>query len=268
MAEISHVILCNIAPLEHVVAKELFHFSLFGFEITVSNHMFMVAVAAAVLIIFLPMAVRRKTMVPKGFGNLIETICSFIREEIARPFLGSRTDSYIGYVWTVFFFVLTLNLLGMVPLGKFITLLTGKSNHLGGAATANIYIVGALAMMSFLAIHVSGMREQGVWGYIKNFAPKVPWPMLPFIYFMEIVGALVKPFSLAIRLFANILAGHILIAVLIGLIFMFKNYPAASASVVMIVLMSFLELFVAFLQAYIFTFLSTIFIGFAVNPEH
>jgi len=153
-------------------------------------------------------------------------------------------------------------------------------------------------MMSFMAIHVSGMREQGVWGYIKNFAPKVPWPMLPFIYFMEIVGALVKPFSLAIRLFANILAGHILIAVLIGLIFMFKNYPAASASVVMIVLMSFLELFVAFLQAYIFTFLSTIFIGvmivlmsflelfvaflqayiftflstifigFAVNPEH
>lgn len=96
----------------------------------------------------------------------------------------------------------------------------------------------------------------------------VPWPMVPFIYFLEVVGAIVKPFALAIRLFANMLAGHVVLGTLLGLIFLFKNYFAGAATVIGVVLMSLLELFIAFLQAYIFTFLTTIFIGFAVKPEH
>ena len=188
--------------------------------------------------------------------------------EVARPFLGDRTDKHIGFIWTIFFFILTMNLLGLVPIGKAITLMTGKVNHLEGAATANIWIVGALAMVAFLAIHVSGMREQGMWNYFKNFAPKVPKPMIPFIYFMEIIGAIVKPFSLAIRLFANMFAGHMLIATLFVFIWIFKNYLAAVGSVLVAIPASLLEILVAVLQAYIFTFLTTVFMGFAVRPEH
>lgn len=264
MFDFSGMVLADINPLEDVVAKELFSF----WGIVVSNHMFMVTLAAAVLMISLPFAVRGKGFVRRGFGNLIETVCVFIREEMARPFLGNQTDKHIGFVWTIFFFVLTLNLLGMVPLGKFITLLTGRENNLEGAATANIWVVGALAVVAFFTIHISGMRQQGVRGYFRNLAPPVPWPIAPFIYFMEIVGALVKPFSLAIRLFANMLAGHLLLATLLGFIFIFKNYIAGVTAVFGVVLMSFLEILVAFLQAYIFTFLTTIFIGFAVKPEH
>lgn len=265
MFDFSGMVLAEINPLEDVVAKELFSF----WGIVVSNHMFMVTLAAFVLIISLPFAVRGKGFVRRGFGNLIETVCVFIREEMARPFLGSQTDKHIGFVWTVFFFILTLNLLGMVPIGKFITILTGRENNLGGAATANIWVTGSLALVAFFSIHIFGMRQQGVWGYIRNFAPRVPWPMVPFIYFMEIVGALVKPFSLAIRLFANMFAGHLLLATLFILIVIFNNsLPVGIVSIVLGVFMSLLEILVAFLQAYIFTYLTTIFIGFAVKPEH
>ncbi len=268
MVDFGGILLASMNPLEEIVARELFSFNVLGLEIVVSNHMFMVTLAAALLLIFLPIAVRRNVLVRRGFGNLIETVCVFIREEMARPFLGSATDKHIGFIWTIFFFVLTLNLLGMVPLGKFITLLTGRENHLEGAATANIWVVGALAIVAFLTIHISGMRQQGIGGYLKNFAPRAPWPVMPLIYLLEIIGALVKPFSLAIRLFANILAGHVVLATLLGFIFIFQNYYVGAAGVVAAVLLSFLELLVAFLQAYIFTFLTTIFIGLAVQPEH
>jgi len=251
-----------------VVAKELFRFGLFGFEVIVTNHMFMVTLAAVLMLILLPIAVRGRGLVRRGFGNLIESVCVFIREEVARPFMGDVTDRYIGFVWTVFFFILSLNLLGMVPIGRIITLLTGKVTHLEGAATANIWVVGALAMISFFAIHVSGIKQQGVKDYFKHFAPAVPWPIMPFIYVLEIISALVKPFALAIRLFANILAGHVVLATLLGFVFIFRSYAVGVASVTAAVLLSFLELFVAFLQAYIFTFLTSIFIGFAVKPQH
>ncbi len=251
-----------------MVAKELFRFGLFGFEVIVTNHMFMVTLAAVLMLILLPIAVRGRGLVRRGFGNLIESVCVFIREEVARPFMGDATDRYIGFVWTVFFFILSLNLLGMVPIGRIITLLTGKVSHLGGAATANIWVVGALAMISFCAIHVSGIKQQGVKDYFKHFAPSVPWPIMPFIYVLEIISALVKPFALAIRLFANILAGHVVLATLLGFVFIFRSYAVGVASVTAAVLLSFLELFVAFLQAYIFTFLTSIFIGFAVKPQH
>lgn len=262
------VVLGNINPLEEVVAKELFRFTVFGVEVIVSNHMFMVTLACVMLTVVLPLATRRKGLVPRGFGNLIETVCCFIREEIARPFLGGSTDRFIGFIWTIFFFILTLNLLGMIPLGKIIYLLTGKENHFEGTATANIWVVGSLGLAAFFAIHVGGMLQQGVWGYICNFIPKVPWPMVPFIYFLEIIGAILKPFALTIRLFANMLAGHVVLATLFALIIMFKSYLVGVPVVIGVILMSLLELFVAFLQAYIFTYLTTIFISFAVHPEH
>jgi F-type H+-transporting ATPase subunit a len=262
------MLLAEFNPLEHVVAHELFRFEVFGYTVIFSNHMFIITLAALLLMIFLPLSLRCKSLVRTGFGNLIEAVCMFVREDVARPFLGEHTDKHIGFIWTLFFFVLSLNLFGMVPLGRIIYLFTRKGVHLEGAATANIWVTGTLAFISFCMIHIAGVRQHGLFGYIKNFAPSVPWPMVPFIYFMEIIGAIVKPFALAIRLFANMFAGHILLATVLAFIFIFQDYLAAFAAIAAEVATSFLEIFVAFLQAYIFTFLSAIFIGFAVNPEH
>lgn len=231
--------------------------------------MFTVALAMVVLLLLFLLTARRKNgLIPKGFQNLIEAICVYLRDQMAKPILGENTDKFIGFIWTLFFFILALNLLGMVPTEMIIHLATGKENHFGGPATANIWITGSLAMVSFFAIHVSGIKQQGLWHYIKNFAPKVPLLMIVPIYILELITAFVRPVALAIRLFANILAGHTLIATLLGLILVFKNYWVAGASISAIVVMDFLELFVAFLQAYIFVFLTTLFVSFSVTSEH
>jgi F-type H+-transporting ATPase subunit a len=207
-------------------------------------------------------------MIPRGIGNLVESVCVFLREEMVRPLLKDQTDKYIGYIWSLFFFVLSLNLLGIVPSEKIIFLLTGKKNFYGGPATADIYITGAMAVVVFFMTHISGIRRQGLWHYLVNLAPKVPWWIMPMIYFLEVVTMFVRPFTLAIRLFANIIAGHILLAILIGLITIFKSYFVAGISIFSVVSLSLLELLVAFIQAYIFAFLSALYISFAVTAEH
>jgi F-type H+-transporting ATPase subunit a len=253
----------------------LFSFYIGGHQIVVSNHMFSITLATVLLLLVFLLTARRKAgLVPKGFQNLIESVCVYLRDQMARPILGENTDRFIGFIWTLFFFILTLNLLGIVPTEMIIHLATGKENHFGGPATANIWITGGLAMISFFVIHAAGIKQQGLRHYIVNFAPKVPWPMILPIYALELISTLVRPFALTIRLFANIFAGHIVIITLLGMILIFKNYGVAVASITTVasitavVLMSFLEIFVAFLQAYIFVFLTTVFMGFSVTPEH
>jgi F-type H+-transporting ATPase subunit a len=230
--------------------------------------MFVVAVAMLLLLIIIPLAARPKNLSPKGIQNLVESVCVFLREELAKPILKDHTDKYIGFIWTVFFFILSLNLLGMIPSEKIFFLLTGKEGRFGGPATADIWITGAMAIIAFVMSNISGIREQGLRRYITNIAPSVPGWLMPIVYFVEIISMLVRPFTLAIRLFANIVAGHILIATFIGLISVFKNYGAATASVLSAAALSVLELLVAFVQAYIFTFLSALYISFSISPEH
>jgi F-type H+-transporting ATPase subunit a len=255
-------------PLEPVLSAPLFSFTVGGWHIVVSNHMFMVTVATLLLLVGLPLAMRSQSYVPRGFRNLIESVCVYLREQIAKPVLHEHTDRYIGYVWTVFFFILLLNLLGMIPSEKIITLITGKKNHFGGPATANIWITGAMAVVAFMVTHISGIREQGLWRYLKNIAPPVPWWIMPFIYVLELISMFVKPFTLAVRLFANIVAGHMVIATFIGLIFIFKRLDIAFVSVVFAVGLSFLDLLVAFIQAFVFALLTTVYIGASIAPEH
>jgi len=262
------VCLAEIDPLKPVIAEPLFRFSIAGREIIFSNHMLMITVAAVILLIVIPLGARKKSLAPKGLQNLIESICVFLREEVARPALGASTDVFISFVWTIFFFILTLNLLGMIPTESLFYLITGRENRFGGAAATNIWITGALASITFVLTHVSGIRKYGFFKYFALLAPKVPLPILPLIYVLEIVSALVRPFALAVRLFANILAGHIILATFIGLILIFKNWFVAGGSVAVIVAMSFLELLVAFIQTYIFTLLSTLFISLAIEAEH
>jgi len=262
-------VLAGFNPLQPVAAVPLFKFYAGTWQIIVSNHMFMVTLATAILLIAISLGVRQNgNMVPRGLRNLIESVCVFLREEVARPILGSHTDQYIGFIWTVFFFILSLNLLGMVPTEKIVALITGKENHYGGPATANIWITGAMAFVVFLMFHVSGIREQGFWHYVVNLAPPVPWWISPLIYFLEVVSSLVRPFTLAVRLFVNILAAHMVLGVFLGLIVVFKSYGMTFVSVVFVVGLSCLELLVAFIQAYIFALLSTLYIGFSIEPQH
>ncbi|MFI4911362.1 MAG: F0F1 ATP synthase subunit A [Sedimentisphaeraceae bacterium JB056] len=251
-------------PLEEIASKTLFKIGWFEF----TNHMLMIGVAAILLLIILPLSVGKIRIIRRGFGNVIETICVFIREEIARPFLKDDTDKYVMVLWTLFFFILTMNLLGLVPSDRIIWLITQKKNHLYGAPTGNIWVTGALALFSFIFFHAAGIKQNGIKNYIKDFCPKVPWIMWPPMFCLEVISSFVRMFSLAIRLFANILAGHILLATILGFIILYKNFMVATASISFTVVMSFLEIFVAFLQAYIFTFLTAIFIGFAIHPEH
>lgn len=265
-------IIAELDPVKEIAAHKLFTISVFGYEIPFSNHMLMIFVSAVLLGIIIPLSLRKNSLVRTGFGNFIEGICVYIREEVAKPFLHEKTDKYIGFIWTMFFFIVTLNLLGLVPFEKMFSLLSislgGKASHIGGAATANIWITGALAIISFVMIHVSGIREQGFVKYFQNFAPPVPLALKPFVFLIEIMSSLIKPFALAVRLFANIFAGHILLSVILGFIIIFKSFAVAGPSILFAVVMSFIELFVACLQAYIFAFLTTIFISFSIAGEH
>ncbi|MHC5139802.1 MAG: F0F1 ATP synthase subunit A, partial [Planctomycetota bacterium] len=135
--------LAELNPLEHVVSHELFTVSIMGKEIPFTNHMLMISVGTVVLMVALPLFIRKRQLVPRGFYNIIETICVFIREDVARPFLKGHTDRYIGYLWSIFFFILSLNLLGMIPFNAVFGIVTGQQNNWYGAATANLYVTGA-----------------------------------------------------------------------------------------------------------------------------
>jgi F-type H+-transporting ATPase subunit a len=260
------MLIASTKVLEEITSKQ-WKIPIGPYEVIFTNHMLMITVTSVLLMVVLPLVIRKPVLVRRGFGNVIETICVFLREDVARPFLKDHTDRYVGILWSLFFFILTMNLLGLMPIDKLVYLVIGKK-HFGGAPTANVWVTGALATFSFFLFHIAGIYEKGFWGYFKTFTPKVPWPMYPFMFLIELVSSFVRLFSLAIRLFANILAGHILLAVILGFIMMFKNYMVATASLGATVMFSLLEVFVAFLQAYIFVFLTTIFIGFAIAEEH
>jgi F-type H+-transporting ATPase subunit a len=258
--------LAELNPLEPVTVVPLF--TLGPWPLVISNHAFMVLVVTGLLLLFIPLAVHSPRLVPRGLQNLVEAVCVYLREEMARPIIGHHTDRYMGFLWTVFFFVLTLNLVAMIPTEKIISLATGHKSHCGGPATANIFITGALGVISFVMTHVYGVQQHGVFGYLAHLAPPCPKWLLPLIYPLELVTLFVRPVTLAIRLFANIVAGHMVMVTVLGLIFVFQHLGVAVISVLASVALSFLELLVAFIQAYIFAFLCTLYIGLATSSEH
>jgi F-type H+-transporting ATPase subunit a len=256
-------------PMSHVLPHPLFEVGGYG----VTNHLVMLVVAAVLLMLVLPIAAAAKGVVPTGFRNFVESILQFLREDVVRPILGEATDRYIPILWTLFFLILTANVLGMIPLGAMAAPLDAHLQHIGGTATGNLSITAGLAVCAFLFIHIAGIKEQGFVHYAKNFVPHVHWSLLILFIPLEIWGALVKPFVLAVRLFANMLAGHIVLAVIIGfgamgLALGGAFYGVTLAAALGAVALSLLELFVALLQAYVFTFLTTLFVGMAVHPEH
>ena len=193
---------------------------------------------------------------PKGIQNLLEPVITFIRDDVAKPNLGHKYEKYLPYIQTIFFFILINNLVGLIP---------GTAN-----VTGNIAFTMLLALISFFVILFSSNRHY--WKHI--FWPPVPHGVKPILILVELLGVFTKPFALMIRLFANMVAGHIIILCLISLIFIFGalnkvvGYAVSPVSIGFVIFIYFIEILVAFLQAYIFAMLTAVFIGQAFEGEH
>jgi F-type H+-transporting ATPase subunit a len=242
------------------------HVGSYAIDISPTKHVVMMLIAALICCIVLITAAgahkRHSHAIgrPKGFAAGIEAMVLFIRNEVAIPNLGHHGDKYVPFVLTLFFFILFANLLGLIPYGS--------------TATGNISVTATLAIITFIVIEVAGMRAQG-WAYLntifywnKDLPLPVRIPMAVLMTPLEVIGKFTKAFALAIRLFANMTAGHIVVLALIGLIFVFKSYVLGTAPLLMAVAIMMLELFVAFLQAFIFSLLASVFIGQIREAHH
>jgi F-type H+-transporting ATPase subunit a len=206
--------------------------------------------------------VKRGTKAPKGMQAVIEPVISYLIEDVAKPNLGKKYEKYVPYLLSVFFFILINNLIGLVPF------FPGSSNVSG-----NIAFTLTLALITFVITQVSGTKDY--WMHVFSM-PGVPKPVLLLLTPLEIIGLFTKPFALTMRLFANITAGHIIILSLVSLIFILGDngnsvggaIGGTSIAIPFVLFMNALELLVAFLQAYIFTLLSAIFIGMALEEHH
>src|SRR6266699_3091386 len=197
---------------------------------------------------------------PRGFGAAVEAMVLFVRDDVALGSIGHGGEKFVPLIETLFFFILYCNLLGLLPWGA--------------TPTGNLAVTGGLALIAFVVIEISGFRALGPKGYLKTIVV-VPAGMtgvgaviMAFIMTpVELIGKLVKPFALCLRLFANMTAGHFVILSLLGLIFLFANWFIAGGTVLFVLFMMCLELLVAFLQAYIFALLTSVFIGL-MQHEH
>jgi len=284
-------------PLGHVLDKESALSDYLGFKVKLSA--VSIVVAAILTFAALYIASRRidtgsanegaaRYLTRGRISQLIEVMVQGIRDGALEPLLGKATTAYfLPFFLSLFFFILSLNLIGLIPLGdaqELSAAMTGSEDgktlgnmvFFGGTATASISVTAGLAVVSFLAMMFQASRELGVKGFLEHmcggkellYGPKGLLLVVPIIFIVEVLGLFIKPSALAIRLFANMLAGHTLLAT----IFMFTAMageaggwwlagPISIVSALFAVAISFLELFVAFLQAFVFMFLTAVFIG-------
>jgi F-type H+-transporting ATPase subunit a len=218
----------------------------------------MMLAALVILLLFLRMGhtySRKKDIVPSHLNGFLEPMIIFIRDEIAIPNIGHhKYERFMPYLLTAFFFILINNIMGLIPFFPF-----------GANVTGNIAVTFILALLTFIITQFSGTKNY--WKHI--FAtPGVPVLLAPIMIPVELIGLISKPFALMIRLFANITAGHIVVLSLVSLIFIFKALWVSSVSIPMVLFIDVLEILVAFLQAYVFTLLSALFIGLAAKEHH
>jgi F-type H+-transporting ATPase subunit a len=278
----------NVDPFEHVIDSNsisLFHGVSLPLEIGgihFSKFMLLMtfcAVVVAVALIWLGQKMKNGDPPSGKLWNLVESFLFFVRDKIARPGIGEHdADKYLPYLTTLFLFIFSMNLIGMFP---FL-----------GSPTAVITVTGALAFVSFCVIHVAGVNEHGFGGYLKTFIPHVELEGGPLMKIMgsvikygmavlEYLTAFIRAGVLAVRLFANMLAGHTVLFMILFFIALVDNpeykldiaqdwmfFGVVPFSVILVTALSLLELFIAGLQAFIFTFLTAVFIGLAKHPPH
>jgi F-type H+-transporting ATPase subunit a len=244
----------DLAPFGSITLPQI---HLFGLDLSITKHVVFMWIAAAILIFtFIKVSKSyQKSLVPKGVTNLSEVLILFVRDEIVRPTIGNGFEKFLPYLLTVFFFILTCNFIGLIPYGA--------------TATGNIAVTATLATISFFVIQIGGIMKNGLFGYFKGLLPHgLPTWLIPIMFVVELLGLFTKPFALAIRLFANMTAGHIVILALLGLIFILRTYVVVPVSISFALFIYLLEILVALIQAYIFTMLSSLFIGMAYHQEH
>ncbi|MCF8382186.1 MAG: F0F1 ATP synthase subunit A [Chlorobium sp.] len=254
-----HILDSNVFAFEPFGEVELPKIVVGGFDISITKHVVMMWLAAAlVLIVFGAVGSQYAKMTskdaPKGLANAMEALVDFIRLDVAKSNIGPGYEKHLPYLLTVFFFILLCNVLGLVPYGA--------------TATGNVNVTLTLAVFTFFITQVASLKAHGLKGYAAHLTAGTHWSLWIIMIPIEIIGLFTKPFALTVRLFANMTAGHIVILSLIFISFILKSYIVAVAvSVPFSIFIYLLEIFVAFLQAFIFTMLSALFIGLATAHD-
>lgn len=264
------------APEAHGPAEVLMHHVLdsefFGFP---SKHLVFFTLTALIVIVIARRAVKSyQGGVPSGMAAAVEALVVFVRDDIAEANIGHDGRKFVPLLLSFFFFILTAALLGLVPLPLY-DAASGQWSIAATGATANISVTLGLAFVSFLAQQWAGISKYGVWHHFKGIVPPgLPVWLLPIMIVVEFLGMLTKPFALLIRLFANMLAGHMVVTTLLLLIPIMAEVSAffgvamIPISIGLSLFIMLLEVLVAFIQAYIFTLLTSIFIGMYAHPAH
>lgn len=230
-----------------------------AFDLSITNFVVFQWIAMALITVVLLSVkskyVKNSKKAPKGLQNAIEVFVVYIRDEVVRPNVGSDrvTRMLLPYFLSLFFFILVLNVLGLIPGGH--------------SATGAIGVTAALAITAFIVINITALKEAGVKAWFHHLLGGAPWWLAPIMVPIEIIGLFAKPFALAVRLFANMTAGHIVLVALIGLIFFFQTPFVAAVSTPFSIFIYALETLVVFLQAYIFTMLTAVFVGLAIGDH-
>ena len=270
---------------------------IFGIDLSVTKHVFMLWIVAIVVacavIIPIQKYLQKNKPVPSGWMNLLEMVVKFVRDSIVQPNIGSKyTEMWAPMILTFFFFILFANGIGLIPifdllgaLNRFIFQVPASDDHNiinallhgGVTATGNFNVTAALAVITFFTILIAGTRAHGFINHWKNLAPPgLPWPVYLILIPIEIIGMLVKPFALTMRLAANMTGGHIAILAILSFMAIFAEMFQSTVTGVSLALFSIpmataitgLEIIVVLVQAYVFTLLSAVFIGMAINVHH
>jgi F-type H+-transporting ATPase subunit a len=274
----------------------LFHIEpIFGIDFSVTKHVLMLWIVAGIVFLLVTVTVRRylkqDRLIPSGLMNALEAVVEFVRDSIVRPNVGNRwVDTWSPLILTFFFFIVSANAIGLIPVFEVIALFDrfvlhtspesflNRVIHGGTTATGNFNVTAGLATITFLAIIVAGTKAHGFVKHWKNMVPHGVHPIIyPILIPIEIIGMLVRPFALTMRLAANMTGGHIAILAILSFVFLFTEMFAHSlagigvglvVSVPLAVAVSTLEIIVVLVQAYVFTLLSAVFIGMAIHAHH
>lgn len=252
----------NFEPIlkHHLLNHAIYPFYVHGINMGLTQHLLMMWIVSALMVIVASASVNMSGGTGVLLRSGIESIVLYIRDEMLHPIFHEATDYYLPYFLSLFFFILIANFAGMVPYAS--------------AIMGNISVTLALALCTFILIQFAGIKEQGLISYFKHIVPAgVPWWLIPFLFVIEIMGLCAKCIALCIRLFANIVAGHMVALACLSLIFIFAQmnrylgYATAPAAVGLTLFVNALDVLVSLLQAYIFTILTALFVGFAVHPH-
>lgn len=242
--------------LEHFYLKTIIPLKIGPLDISITNLTLSMFAGVGIFLILLVLLAIKPRVVPGKRQVVVELLLNFVRRGICYNMIGPKDgDRWVPFISAIFIFILSNNLIGLVP-GTY-------------TPTSNPVFPLTIAIIVFFTVHITNFAKNGFKGYLKTYAPSsVPKWMLVIVVPIEVISTIAKPFSLFIRLMANMLAGHTILYVILGLIIYFKNYFIAIAAVPFAVVMMVLELFVSAIQAYVFAILTALYIGEAVNPRH